>query len=97
MAGVLTPDDEVASEHRPPVDVLHRLHERPRPPSPVVVAAIRIGRPREEVTERGEAGAVGRQRQLACERERTDGAVVNQGLVSDPPPGRSDDPPAYRH
>ena len=38
MARVRAPDDDVAGEHRPPVDVLHRLQQRPRPAASVVAA-----------------------------------------------------------
>src|SRR6202008_297997 len=75
-AGVLTPDDDVAAQDGGPVGVLHPLEQRPRPAGAVVAEAVRVGRTREEVAERREARAVGRQGQLAGERERAHLGVV---------------------
>src|SRR5581483_10010961 len=93
------PDDEVARLRRVGRDRLHVLEERPRPALSGVAEPVRVRRAGPGVTERREAGAVGRERQLARLVKPVDRAelrVVDLRLVRDPPLRVGDDLLAQR-
>jgi hypothetical protein len=90
-ARIGAPDDEIAASRVGARYVLEVAEQRPGPTLAAVVESVRIGCAREEVTDCYEAGAVGRERQRAAERDRTELAVMDLGLVGDAPACRSDD------